>query len=66
MRISGKAVDKAIELSKEFSQAESLYLCSNKTRIQLLQEETAGMLCSYAFIDASLQAGQERLCSLSD
>ena len=36
-----KAVDEAIELAKEFSQAESLYLCANKTRIQLLQEESA-------------------------
>ena len=36
-----KAVDEAIELAKEFSQAESLYLRANKTRIQLLQEESA-------------------------
>lgn len=35
-----KAVDEAIELAKEFSQAESIYLRSKKTRIQLLEEET--------------------------
>ena len=34
-------MDEAIELAKEFSQAESLYLRANKTRIQLLQEESA-------------------------
>ena len=33
-------MDEAIDLAKEFSQAESLYLRANKTRIQLLQEES--------------------------
>ena len=36
-----KAVDEAIELAKEFSQAESQYQRATKTRIQLLQEQTA-------------------------
>ena len=36
-----KAVEEVIELAKEFSQTESLYLCANKMRIQLLQEESA-------------------------
>ena len=37
-----KAVDEAISLAREFSQAESLYLRAGKTRIQLLEEERAG------------------------
>ena len=36
-----KAVDKAIELAKEFSQAELQSLRTRKTRIELLQEQTA-------------------------
>ena len=37
-----KAVDEAIELAKEFSQAESQSLRTKKMRIQLLQEQTVG------------------------
>ena len=36
-----KAVDEAIELAKEFSQAESRYERATKTRIELLQQQTA-------------------------
>lgn len=35
-----KAVNKAIELAKEFSQAELQSLCTKKTQIELLQEQT--------------------------
>ena len=37
---SNKAVDKALELAKKFSQAESQSLRTKKTRIELLQEQT--------------------------
>lgn len=37
-----KAVDEALQLAKEFAEAESRYKHSKKSRIELLQDEMAG------------------------
>ena len=53
-----KAVDKAIELAKELSQAESQSLHTKKTRIELLQEQTVSACaagCRGRCLDAAEQ-----------
>ena len=53
-----KAVDEAIELAKEFSQAESQSLRTKKTRIELLQEQTVSECaagCRGRWLDAAEQ-----------
>ena len=53
-----KAVDKAIELAKELSQAESQSLNTKKTRIELLQEQTVSAcaaVCRGRWLDAAEQ-----------
>ena len=53
-----KAVDEAIELAKEFSQAESQSLRTKKTRIELLHEQTVSECaagCRGRWLDAADQ-----------
>ena len=55
-----KAVEEAIELAKEFAEAEAKCLRAKKTRIELLQEQTTGE-CVHGCGERWLEAAQQLL-----